>query len=145
MMKKQRDRHPYRLIFICLCLSFLYWFVLKMSKDYIQTYQFDVVFINIPNGKVITYQSDTTISLTMNTQGFSLLKYELQRKNMSINYPAIVASSQQNRNYITIKKNQINTYLIQSLSFPDNTIVNDPPAITLELEPVKEVKNEGPK
>ena len=140
-MKKQRDSHHYRLIFICLFLSILSWFALKMSKDYTQAYQFDVTFINIPNGKDLTYQSDTTISLTMSTKGLILLRYEFRRKNISIDYPAIIASNQQNRNYITIKKNQINTYLIQSLNFPENTIVNDPPAITLELEPLKEVKN----
>jgi hypothetical protein len=141
MMKKQRNSHHYRLIFICLFLSILSWFAVKMSKDYTQPYQFDVTFINIPNGKELTYQSDTTISLTMSTKGLILLRYEFRRKNISIDYPAIIASNQQNRNYITIKKNQINTYLIQSLSFPENTIVNDPPAITLELEPIKEVKN----
>ncbi len=140
-MKKQKDSHHYRLIFICLFLSVLSWFALKMSKDYTQTYQFDVAFTNIPIGKELTYQSDTTISLTINTKGLTLLKYEFRRKNISMDYPAIIASNQQNRNYITIKKNQIKTYIIQSLDFPENTIVNDPPTITLELEPVKEVKN----
>lgn len=140
-MKKQRDNHHYRLIFVCLFLSILSWFALKMSKDYTQTYQFDVAFVNLPDRKELAYQSDTAISLTMNAKGLTLLKYEFRRKNISIDYRAIIASNQQNRNYITIKKNQINTYIIQSLSFPENTIVNDPPAITLELEPVKEVKS----
>ena len=141
MMKKQKDSHHYRLIFICLSLSILSWFALKMSKDYTQTYQFDVAFINIPNGKSLVYQSDTAISLTMHTKGLTLLKYELRRKNISIDYPAIIASNQQNRNYITIKKTQLNTYIIRSLDFPENTIVNDPPAITLELEASRETPN----
>ena len=140
-MKKQRDSHHYRLIFICFFLSILSWFALKMSKDYTQAYQFDVSFVNIPEGKKLAYQSDTAVSLTMSAKGLTLLKYEFRRKIISIDYPAIIISNQQNRNYITIKKNQINTYIIQSLDFPENTIIHDPPAITLELEAVKEIKN----
>lgn len=140
-MKKQRDSHHYRLIFICFFLSILSWFALKMSKDYTQTYQFDVMFVNIPEGKELSYQSDTTISLTMNAKGLTLLKYEFRRKNISIDYATIITSNQQKRNYITIKKNQLNTYIIHSLDFPENTTVNDPPAITLELEPIKAVKD----
>lgn len=94
-------------------------------------------FVDIPTGKKLAYQSDTVISLAINAKGLTLLRYELQRKNILIEYPTVIPANQQNRNYVTINKNQLSTYFIQDLGFPESTIINEPSAITLELETVK--------
>ena len=135
-MKKQKNRY-YRLLILCLTLSIVSWFVVKMSKDYTQTYQVGITFVNIPEKKVLAYQSDSLIIITINTKGLDLLKYEFIKKNISINYSDIIANAQVNRNYITIKQNQLKTYLINYLKFPENTIVDEPSGITLELEQVE--------
>ena len=136
-MVKKQNYHHYRLIFICLLLSLVSWFAMKMSKNYTQTYQFEMGFVDIPTGKKLAYQSDTVISLAINAKGLTLLRYELQRKNILIEYPTVIPANQQNRNYVTINKNQLSTYFIQDLGFPESTIINEPSAITLELETVK--------
>ena len=135
-MKKQKNRY-YHLIILCLSLSVVSWFIMKMSKNYTQTYQIVVTFTNIPEKKVLAYQSDSLVTVTMNTRGVDLLKYEFVKKNISINYPDIITASQKNRNYITINKSQLNTYLLHHLKFPENTIIEEPLGITLELEPMK--------
>ncbi|MDR0367645.1 MAG: hypothetical protein LBH82_00715 [Bacteroidales bacterium] len=137
-MVKKQNGNRYRLIFICLFFSVFYWFSLKMSKNYTQTYLFQAEFINTPTNKTLVYQSDTIIPITMNTKGLTLLKYDLRRKNISMDYAAIVASNQQNRNFVTVKKDQIQSFLIQSLNFPDNIVIDDLSAITLEFEPIKQ-------
>jgi len=135
-MKKQRNRY-YRLVILCLTLSIVSWFAVKMSKDYTQTYQLGITFVNIPEKKVLAYQSDSLITITINAKGLDLLKYELMKKNISINYPDILTNAQKNRNYITIKQNQLKTYLLNYLKFPENTTVEESSGITLELEQVK--------
>jgi hypothetical protein len=136
-MVKKQNNHPYRLIFICLLLSLISWFAMKMSKNYTQTYQFEMTFIDIPAEKTLKYQSDTIVSLTINAKGLTLFRYELHRKNISIEYSTIIPTNRQNRNYITIDKNQLSTYFIQNLGFPESTIINEPSSIALELETVK--------
>ena len=135
-MKKQRNRY-YRLVILCLTLSIVSWFAVKMSKDYTQTYQLGITFVNIPEKKVLAYQSDSLITITINAKGLDLLKYELMKKNISINYPDILTNAQKNRSYITIKQNQLKTYLLNYLKFPENTTVEESSGITLELEQVK--------
>jgi hypothetical protein len=130
--KKQRTRH-YRLIF-CLALSIFIWFAVQMSKNYTQTYQFGIKFVNMPTGKSLSYQSDSIVSVTVNAKGVSLLKYEFGRKKVKVDYISMATAEQRRRNYVTIKKNQLNTYLIKQLDFPENSVINQPSVITLEFE-----------
>ena len=105
-----------------------------MSKNYTQTYHFDIEFVNVPKGKSLSYQSDTTVAVSISGKGVSLLKYELGRKRIKADYLSIATAEQQRRNYATIKKGQLRSYLIKHLKFPENSVVNEPSAITLEFE-----------
>ena len=137
MIKKQKNRY-YRLMIICLLLSIVSWFAVKMSKDYTQTYQIAVSFVNLPEKKNLTYQSDSLITITLNAKGLDLLKYEMADKHIAVNYSDIITTDQQTRNYVTIKNSQLNSYILQQLKFPNNIIVEELSGITLELEPEKE-------
>ncbi|MDR1878371.1 MAG: hypothetical protein LBQ64_02270 [Bacteroidales bacterium] len=133
MTKKQRNKQ-YRLLFICLMLSVVSWFAVKMSKNYQQTYVFAVDFVNLPVHKRLVYQSDSVMSITIDAKGLSLLKYELPKKQISIDYAAVTTTEQQRRNYITLQKNQLNTYLIKQMDFPETAVINTPSSVTLEFE-----------
>jgi hypothetical protein len=132
-MPRKRKIKQYRLIFICLVLSILSWFAVKISKNYTQTYQFNVEFVNLPKDKFLTSLSDTVIAVTMEAKGIYLLKYEFGKKMISINYAHIVTVGNQYRNKITIKKKQLDSYLINYLDFPENSTLVEPLSITLEL------------
>jgi hypothetical protein len=133
MSKKRKTKH-YRLIFICLALSILSWFAVKISKNYTQTYQFDVEFINLPKNKFLISQSDKVISVMVNAKGISLLQFEFSKKEIPIDYSLIVTTEHQQRNQVTIKKEQLNSYLINQLDFPAYSKIVEPLAITLEFE-----------
>ncbi|MDR2406868.1 MAG: hypothetical protein LBE13_01975 [Bacteroidales bacterium] len=137
-MPKKRKIKQYRLIF-CLVLSILSWFAVKISKNYTQTYQFHVEFINLPKDKFLTSLSDTVITVTMNSKGIYLLEYEFSKKVIPIDYTRIVTATTQQHNKITIKKKQLDLYLINQLDFPENSTVIEPLSITLEfgLSPTK--------
>jgi hypothetical protein len=130
--KKQKARH-YRLIF-CLALSIFIWFAMQMSKNYTQTYRFGIEFVNLPTGKSLSHQSDSVLSITIDAKGISLLKYELGRKRLKVDYAAIATTEQRRRNYVTIRKQQLKTYLVKQLDFPENVVVNKLDVITLEFK-----------
>jgi hypothetical protein len=115
-------------------LSVVSWFAVKMSKNYQQTYVFAVDFVNLPVHKRLVYQSDSVMSITIDAKGLSLLKYELPKKQISIDYAAVTTTEQQRRNYITLQKNQLNTYLIKQMDFPETAVINTPSSVTLEFE-----------
>jgi len=130
--KKQRAKR-YRLLF-CLVLSVLCWFAVKMSKNYTQTYLFDIEFVNTPKNKSLSHQSDTSISVTIEGKGVSLLKYELSRKKLNVDYADISTPEQKRNKNVTVKKRQLNTYLIAHLDFPEHSVINEPSQINLEFE-----------
>ena len=133
-MVRKKELKKYYLIFICLLLSIISWVSLKMSKNYTQSYQYAVNFVNTPQDKFLSYQSDTIITVSVDAKGFFLLKFEFGKKEIDIDYTLITTAEQQKRNYITIKKNRLNTYLVEQLKFPENIVITEPAAITIEFE-----------
>jgi hypothetical protein len=133
-MSKKRKNNHYRLIFICLALSIFSWFAVKISKNYTQTYQFHVEFINLPEGKFLTNQSDTIVAVSVNAKGVYLLEFEFGGKAVSIDYSLIATAETQQNNSTIIEKKQLESYLVDKLDFPENTTVIDPLLITLTLD-----------
>ena len=132
MNKKHGVKH-YRLILGCLMLSTLSWFAVKMSKNYTQTYSFEVEFVNIPNGKVIVYQSDTTITVEVNGKGVSLISLGMKKKLLPIDYSIVTTTSQRKSAYTTIPAKGLKDYLVETLNFPKNTTLIEPKKVALEL------------
>ena len=133
MSKKHSIRH-YRLILVCLMLSTLSWFAVKMSKNYTQTYAFEVEFVNLPNGKAVSRQSDTTITIEVNSKGMSLISLGLRKKHIPIDYNMATTPSQRKSAYITIQAKQLKDYLVENMNFPKNIILVEPKNIVLELK-----------
>ena len=142
MSKKHGIKH-YRLIFVCLVLSTLSWFVVRMAKSYTQTYPLTIEFVNLPKGKEISYQSDTTVIVEVNGKGMFLLALELKRKQISIDYNSVTTPSQRKSSHTAIQARQVKDYLIEHKNFPQSTVILDPKRITLELKNEKwKVKSE---
>lgn len=133
MMKKHSIKH-YRLILACLLLSTFSWFVVRMSKSYTQTYQFDIEFVNLPKGKMLSHQSDTTVIVEVNGKGISLLSLGLKRKHVAVDYNFVTTPSQRKSAHAIIHTRQVKDYLIEYEKFPQGTIIVDPKRITLDLK-----------
>ena len=133
MNKKHGIRH-YRLILVCLILSASSWFAVKMSKNYTQTYTFEVEFVNLPKGKWVSYQSDTAIMVEVNGKGMSLFSLGLKKKHLAIDYNVVIIPSQRKSHYLIIQSKRVKDYLIENMGFPQNTTLIDPKKITLELK-----------
>ena len=65
-------------------LSILFWSLIKLSKEYIADVEFDLVYSDIPNNKLIQNEPDQKVKLTLKTIGFKLLKYEFRKKGFRL-------------------------------------------------------------
>ena len=138
-MAKKTEWGKKRLFLICLFISFLAWFAVKMSKIYQQSYDFAIEFINIPEDKAITAQSDTMVSINFESQGVYLLPLEFRRKVLKVDYDAICTPTQKKCRHIVINKEQLTHYIVEYYpSFPEKMQILDRINIALTIDPKQE-------
>jgi len=133
-MNKKRSIRHYRLVLVCLMLSALSWFAVKMSKNYTQTYAFAIEFVNLPKGKAVSHQSDSTIIVEVNGKGMSLIPLGLRKKHISVDYNVITTPSQRKSAYTTIQAKRLKDYLVENMNFPQNITLVEPKNFVLELK-----------
>lgn len=71
---------------LCVVLSTIFWFLTQLSDSQKSYTPFEVDYVNIPEGFVITSDLPKKIDVELESQGFQLLKYEL---NLSENKLAL--------------------------------------------------------
>ena len=101
-----KNNRKLRVFLLFLMLSFLFWILIKLSKNYIADVQFDLVYIEAPNNKLLQNNSDKKITLTLNTIGFKLLSYSLKRKEL--NYSLTNLHRIKGTEYYSITEPEIN-------------------------------------
>lgn len=62
---------------LCVVLSTIFWFLTQLSDSQKSYTPFEVEYINLPKGLVITNELPNKIDVELESQGFQLLKYEL--------------------------------------------------------------------
>jgi len=72
-----------RIFLLFLVLSFLFWMLIKLSKNYISDVEFNLVYTDEPKNKLIEKKPDDKVVLTLKTMGFKLLNYSLKKKELS--------------------------------------------------------------
>ena len=83
-----------KMIFGFLVLSFLFWMLIKLSKEYIDVVPVNVAYYNLPKGKIMQKDPQNTINLTLKTFGFDLIKYHLFKRHVSIDLNSIKLKDQ---------------------------------------------------
>ena len=101
-----KNNRKLRVFLLFLMLSFLFWILIKLSKNYIADVQFDLVYIEAPQNKLLQNNSDKKIILTLNTIGFKLLSYSL--KNKELNYSLTDLQRIKGTEYYSITEAEIN-------------------------------------
>jgi len=76
----KQNQKKLRVFLLFLMLSILFWSLIKLSKEYITDVEFELVYSDIPNNKLIQNEPDQKVRLTLKTIGFKLLKYEFRQK-----------------------------------------------------------------
>ena len=80
--KGQRFRNQLYVFLACLGISIFIWSLVRLSRDYIYTVNYQVRYINIPQHLRLTGKSDTVVNLNIKVQGFDFFSEEyFKRKN----------------------------------------------------------------
>jgi YbbR-like protein len=66
-------------------LSFSFWLLINLSKEYISTSKFSVSYYNLSKTKVFQNTPSKSIKLELKTHGFNFLTFQLKQKNIKIN------------------------------------------------------------
>ena len=104
----KKNQKKLRIFLIFLVLSILFWSLIKLSKEYISDVEFELVYSDIPQNKLIQNEPEEKVKLTLKTIGFKLLNYgfkkrvldysltEIQRKGGSLYF----SETRSNTNYL---------------------------------------------
>jgi len=72
--KDEKFRQRLSIFFVCLLISVIIWFTIKLSDDYDTVIEMPVTFINLPQNKVLTFVSDTVLQVEILDQGSKLFR-----------------------------------------------------------------------
>jgi len=71
-----------RVFLLFLSLSFLFWMLIKLSKNYTATVNVNLTYVDLPENKMLQTDPVSTIKVTMNSGGFRLLKYKFSNNDV---------------------------------------------------------------
>ena len=82
-----RLRYQFFVFIICLFASISFWLLIKLSNEYTLSFTIPVKYENVPNNRMLTGVSDSSVQLTLKAQGYQLilLRYWNNPKYISIN------------------------------------------------------------
>jgi len=72
--KDEKFRQRLSIFLVCLVISVIIWFTIKLSDDYDTVIQIPVTFTHIPKNKVLTFASDTVLQVEILEKGSNLLR-----------------------------------------------------------------------
>lgn len=97
-----------------LILSFLFWMLIKLSKEYIDVVPVKVVYHNLPEGKMLQKEPAKTLQLTLKTFGFDLIKYHLFKREVKVDLKSI--KSKTSNQYYQLSEDLLTEIQSQMLS-----------------------------
>ena len=78
-----------KMLFVLLGLSFLIWMLIKLSKEYTDVVHFNVNYSNLPEGKMLQEDPKKNIDIIINTFGFNLVKYHINKRNVDVDLSSV--------------------------------------------------------
>jgi hypothetical protein len=88
-IKKLKNSKETKMLLIFLGLSFLFWMLIKLSKEYTDTVQLKIEYRNLPEGKMLVGNTSNMLDVTVQTYGFELIKYHLVKKKVAIDLSSL--------------------------------------------------------
>ncbi len=84
---------------ICLSASSIIWLLSKLSETYNSQINIPIQYENLPQGKILIGESDSSVNITLNDQGFKLIwiKYFNTNRSFTISLTDVDLSTHDNR------------------------------------------------
>jgi hypothetical protein len=73
--RDEKFRQKLTIFLICLVISVIIWFTIKLSDEYDTVIQMPVTYTHLPKNKVLTYSSDTILQVEILEKGSNLFRY----------------------------------------------------------------------
>jgi hypothetical protein len=78
--KDEKFRQRLSIFLVCLVISVIIWFTIKLSDEYDTVIQIPVTFSHIPKNKVLTYASDSVLQIEIFEKGSDILRMNYLEK-----------------------------------------------------------------
>lgn len=72
--KDKKFRQRLSIFLVCLLISVIIWFTIKLSDNYDTVIEMPVTYINLPQNKILTFVSDTVLQVEILDQGSKLFR-----------------------------------------------------------------------
>lgn len=72
-VKPKRNNQKLKLFILCLFISVIMWFLIRLSKDYTQLVQFTVTYKGLQADRILMASTDTVFYANIQTKGYNLL------------------------------------------------------------------------
>lgn len=131
---QKKFRLPPLAFVVCLILSVIAWFFTNFSQNMEQTFEYKLVWSNLPEGKKTCTLSDTTILLTFNARGVDYLMQSCYAKdNRVIDLPiANVIDNKIKRSAYSFSNKELSEFLREQ-GYTDLKSVQKPEVLTIYI------------
>ena len=82
--KSIKNGRKTKMLLVLLGISFLFWMLIKLSKEYTDVVQFNVSYSNLPKGKMLQEDPQKNIDIIINTFGFNIVKYHINKRSVDV-------------------------------------------------------------
>ncbi len=119
-----------KVFLLFLLMALLFWMLIKLSKNYISDVEFNLVYTDIPQKKLLQNVPDQKIVLTVKTVGFKLLNYGL--KTRTLNFSLNDIERKKGSEFYSLTKSKIN-FLQAQLSAETTVLKIKPDTVFFDL------------
>lgn len=135
--KSANFRNQLSIFLICLVLSLLIWFLVRLSKDYYYAMEYHLTYTNIPAKLKLNATSDTILTVKIKVQGFDFIterfiipherRFDVSLQNIRVRYT-------DNRVWGYLLTNRIGKDLVAQSSFSGDVYFVTPDTLFFEFE-----------
>lgn len=117
MEKPVQNRKTRVNLLLCLLVAAGCWLMMELSKTYRVDYSYQLFLKNVPDDRRAVYQSDSTIVITLEDKGLSLLSAEMRSKRLALDYNKLFSEYQKGLASVRVTQSQLRGYLEQDSRF----------------------------
>ena len=81
---EKKKKSNYFIFLFCVLIATFFWLLIKLSDTYTEIYEFQVDIENAPSDQRLTTLSDSSIKISINANGFKMLKLNLMSSTRSL-------------------------------------------------------------
>ncbi len=135
--RSQKFRNQLSVFFMCLLVTIFLWVLIKLSRDYNYTIEYNLNFTHIPPSYRLIYASDSILTLNLRVQGYDLFtdmffRSETRSYNLDLTNIKVKSTGTKSRGYMLT--NDIGNEITSRSRFQNHLLSMAPDTIHFEFE-----------